>query len=250
MIHQQPIETVTGQNGGRYYLVDPLEGKSYPSVTTVLGNMTDKSGIDNWVKRVGEKKAAEISKYSANRGSFMHLMNENYLDRRFTQGIKENLVRYSLETTLKDPDVKDFHRSEYTSGKDLFMNFYGARTFDTIEDVVIQEVALWSPRGGGYAGRVDLVARMVDKTLKIIDFKSSTRVKPEKWIDSYKMQIAAYSVAYFDLYGDLPDGGEIWISNEQYEYPQIFKMNRNDIKHWFVKFQELVKGYHKKFHNA
>lgn len=248
MIHHQPVETITGLNGGRYYVVDPSKSKSYPSVTTILGNMTDKSGIEAWKKRVGEKKAAQISKYSANRGSFMHLLNENYLDLRYTQRQQENLLKDTFDKTLEDPDVKDFDRSELICGKDLFMNFYNARTFETLKDVVIQEIALWSPRGGGYAGRVDLVATMKDSTLKIIDFKSSTKPKSEKWIDNYKMQIAAYAVAYYDLHGQLPDGGEIWISNEEYEYPQIFKMDRNDIKHWFIKFQELVKGYHEKFH--
>lgn len=249
MIHQQPVETITGANGGRYYLVDPENGISYPSVTTILGNMTDKSGIEKWKARVGEANAAKISTYSANRGSFMHLLNENYLDRRFTQNIKEDLLRYSFEKSLSDEAMKGFHKSELIAGKNLFMNFYNSRIFDSLESVVIQEIALWSKRGGGYAGRVDLVAKMVGKILKIIDFKSATKPKEEKWIDSYKMQIAAYSVAYFDLTGDLPEGGEIWIANEEIEHPQIFKMDRNDIKFWFIKFQELVKGYHAKFHN-
>ena len=37
-------------NGKRYYVIG--ENK-LPSVTTVLGAMTDKSGLDAWRKRVG-----------------------------------------------------------------------------------------------------------------------------------------------------------------------------------------------------
>ena len=62
------------------------------------------------------------------------------------------------------------------------------------------------------------------------------------WIENYKMQGAAYSVAYYDRYGELPHGAEIWIANDVNDKPQVFQMNRRDIKEYFEKFIELVKG--------
>ena len=62
-------------NNMRYYVFDKFK---FPSVTTILGKMTDQSGLDAWRKRVGEKKADEISKFSANRGTVMHQLCEYY----------------------------------------------------------------------------------------------------------------------------------------------------------------------------
>ena len=50
------------------------------------------------------------------------------------------------------------------------------------------------------------------------------------------MQIAAYSLAYWEMNGVKPEGGEIWISNEVDNDPQCFKMNSDDIKYYFKEF--------------
>ena len=73
----QSLATTETINGKRYYNI--AEGKKYPSVTTILGAMTDKSGIDKWRKRIGEEKADAISKFSANRGTVMHQFCEYFL---------------------------------------------------------------------------------------------------------------------------------------------------------------------------
>ena len=47
------MKTTIGPHGhGRYYVIN--ENIQLPSVTTILGEMTDKSGIEKWKKRVGE----------------------------------------------------------------------------------------------------------------------------------------------------------------------------------------------------
>ena len=52
MATAESLATTETINGKRYYNIG--EGKKYPSVTTILGAMTDKSGIDKWRKRIGE----------------------------------------------------------------------------------------------------------------------------------------------------------------------------------------------------
>jgi hypothetical protein len=61
------------------------------------------------------------------------------------------------------------------------------------------------------------------------------------------MQGAAYAVAYYDRYNELPHGAEIWIANDVNDNPQVFQMNRKDIKEYFEKFIELVEQYHAKY---
>jgi hypothetical protein len=84
------------------------------------------------------------------------------------------------------------------------------------------------------------------KTPKVIDFKTSKKPKKEEWIDGYKMQTAAYSVALHERHGIFPDTCEIWISCETGDV-QMFEMNRAQIKQYFEMFHEKLVAYHAKF---
>jgi genome maintenance exonuclease 1 len=106
---------------------------------------------------------------------------------------------------------------------------------------------LFSHRMGGYAGRVDIIYRNKNSQPVILDFKSATKPKREDWIENYKLQISAYFLAYWEMTGERPCGGEIWISNEVEPYPQIFKLNLEEIKRYSKKFLQLVKLYHEQY---
>ena len=240
------MKTTTGPNGkGRYYIVS--DDIQLPSVTTILGEMTDKSGIEKWKKRVGEKKANEISKNSCDRGTFMHELNERYQYLLVNEKDTNGILKKTFNDVLANPIVSEISPENMELGKNLFMKMLNAGLFNNVEKLELQEEAVWSGRGGGYAGRLDKAARINGK-LKIIDYKSSKKPKKEEWIENYKMQGAAYSVAYYDRYGEMPDGYEIWIANDLFDEPQVFKGNQQDIKKYFEMFHKLVKQYHEKFH--
>ena len=99
---------------------------------------------------------------------------------------------------------------------------------------------------GGYAGRVDIIYENKKGHLVILDFKSSKKAKREDWIENYKMQIAAYSLAYWEMYNRRPSGGEIWISNEADGFPQLFEMTFDDITKYGKMFLGLVQEFHEK----
>lgn len=230
-------------NGKRYYQID--ETRAYPSVTTVLGTFSDKSGIESWKLRVGEVEAERISKYSANRGTIMHQLCEYYLT-----SLKSNEHDKLLDSTEKLNEFlkeTDFTRQEINSGKKLFNNFYEFGLFNKISSVISAEDTLFSHRMGGYAGRVDIIYRDKDSLPVILDFKSSTKPKREDWIENYKLQISAYFIAYWEMTGENPIGGEIWISNEESDYPQVFKLDKNNIKYYSKKFLQMVKTYHEQY---
>jgi CRISPR/Cas system-associated exonuclease Cas4 (RecB family) len=125
------------------------------------------------------------------------------------------------------------------------MQFHNNSDFyDRISEVMFQEIPLWSMKGGGYAGRMDLSIWGKPRIPKVIDFKTSRRPKKEEWIDGYKMQTAAYSVALHEQHGIFPESTEIWISCETGEV-QMFEMDRSQIKYYFEKFHEMVVEYHK-----
>jgi genome maintenance exonuclease 1 len=243
MATAESLATTETINGKRYYNIG--EGIKYPSVTTILGAMTDKSGIDKWRKRVGEEKADAISKFSANRGTVMHQLCEYFLGSdKETQRDRLMDAQTQIGTFVID---NGYTEEETTIGRKLFFNFYNSKCFDRIANVVSIEDTLFSPLMGGYAGRVDIIYENEKGHLVILDFKSSKKPKKEEWIENYKMQIAAYSLAYWEMNGRKPKGGEIWISNEADGFPQVFEMSFDDITKYGKMFLELVKEFHNKF---
>jgi len=243
MATAESLATTETINGKRYYNLG--EGIKYPSVTTILGAMTDKSGIDKWRKRIGEEKADAISKFSANRGTVMHQLCEYFLGSdKETQRDRLMDAQTQIGTFVID---NGYTEEETTIGRKLFFNFYNSKCFDRIANVVSIEDTLFSPLMGGYAGRVDIIYENEKGHLVILDFKSSKKPKREDWIENYKMQIAAYSLAYWEMNKRKPKGGEIWISNEADGFPQVFEMTFDDITKYGKKFLNLVKEFHNKF---
>ena len=56
--------------GGRFYY--PPSGEKLPSITTVLGTTADKSGLNEWRKKVGNKEAEQVGKRATIRGNIIH----------------------------------------------------------------------------------------------------------------------------------------------------------------------------------
>lgn len=235
------MRTITGKDGtGRYYIVDEISGLSLPSVTTILSTTSDKSELQNWISQVGQEEADRISKFSANRGTFMHSLHEHYLNVKFIENrsdcLKEAFRRAKEECSNLSAD-------ELECGKNLFFNFHRETNFyERIEKVLFQEIPVWSLKGGGYAGRLDLAIKSSGVPI-LIDFKTSRKPKKREWIGNYFKQAAAYSIAMWERYGIFPDQCEIWISCETGDV-QTFVITKDEIKHWFGEFYKDVLKYH------
>ena len=229
-------------NGRRYYNVD--EGIKYPSVTTIIGEMTDKSFLDKWRQRIGHDKADAISKFSANRGTIMHQLCEYYI--LSIESTPKEKLQQALRLILDFVETEGFTDEEYRVGRSLFFNFYTGGLLNRVTDVISVEEMLYSHQMGGFAGRVDNIYRNKEGRPVILDFKSSTKPKKRAWVDNYFLQIAAYFIAYWEMYGERPDYGEIWISNEQEGFPQQFIVSYDDVKTYGKQFLQYVKEFHQK----
>lgn len=238
-------DTVT-INGKRYYVVNENDGTHYlPSVTTILGATSDDTGLQEWRKRVGEEKANEISKLSANRGTLMHYHIEMFLTSTIED--KKERLMYALKETQKYAKEEGFTNEELALGRKLFFNFYLSENFECVKEVLMHEQRLYSLRGGGYAGRVDDIYVDQDDKIVIADYKSSRKPKKDDWIENYKLQVSAYSIAFWEMFDKVPDRAEIWISNEQETEPQIFTLTQDEIKKYYKLFIEKVKQYHEMY---
>ena len=239
-------------NGLRHYEVTSDTGEVigvYPSITTVLGETTDKSGLDKWRKRVGEAEAKRIGELSMNRGTVMHRLIELY---KATSGTKEDRLNKLKEIASTDEETQQYSGEEngaiwLASGWDMFMKFYfnSSQYFDRIEKVISAEVFLWSKQG--YAGTVDNISKMTDGRTLVIDYKNSRRPKKDIWVQDYFVQGSAYFIAHWERSGQRPDGVEIWISNEEDSIPQTFSLTVDDIKYYFTEFQRRLNLFNEKY---
>ena len=186
-------------DGKRYYFLP--DGRKFKSVTTIIGEKTDKTSLLEWRKRVGEKEANRVTAVATRRGTAIHSMCEAYV------------LNKPDFTDKKSPiDVVTF------KGLQELLNKH-------VDDVFGIELPLYSTMLRA-AGRSDLIAKF-DGTLSIIDFKTSTRVKQEKWIENYFIQSTVYSIMFEEIYGIKVPQLAIMMAVDNDE-PQLFVKKTKD----------------------
>jgi len=232
-------------NGFRYYQVSDSTGivGTFPSVTSVLGETSDKTGLDAWRNRVGHQKADQIGKDAANRGTVMHRLCEIYLNLPQSMSVNDRLED-TLSLARLDDEIDQFDNRAKIVGGMLFYNFIKSNSFDEIKRVIAQEKFLWTARDGGFAGTVDNVSELITNDVAIVDFKTARKPKDEKWIEDYKHQVAAYSVAVWDRMQVKAVTCRIWISNEVSVSPQHFRMDSSDMREYYFKFRERLSKFY------
>ena len=206
--------SVKTEEGKRLYQTP--QGKSYPSVTTVTGILS-KDDIQAWRQRIGEEKADQITRAATSRGNEVHKLAELYL--------KNEL--FSQSTLFDEPKTNNYKMFEALSS--VLDNKVGI--VRAIEAPLYSDVL----RVGG---RVDLVAEW-DNELAVIDFKTSSKPKKERWIDNYFMQSSAYAFMFEELTKIPINKIVIAIALENLS-TQIFIKNAND---YIQQFIDLRKTY-------
>ena len=155
-------------NGFRFY---DIEGKPYPSVTSVLG-IRKKKELKEWRDKIGKDVANWEMNRAARRGSALHTLVEQYLKDE-TPSIR-GVLPLGLFKLLK-PYV------------------------DQIDNIHLLETIMFSKKLT-IAGQVDCVAEYNGK-LSVIDFKSANSERKENWIDNYFLQTTAYAMMYEENFG-------------------------------------------------
>lgn len=158
-------------DGKRYYEIPGEENVKLVSVTTVTSFQSIES-IKKWRARVGEKAANAKSKRATSRGTDMHTLVEDYLN---NQDLSKVQPLSELLFKIAKPKLNN------------------------IDKIHALETPLYS-RKLGIAGTVDCIAEY-NGELAVIDFKTSEKPKPEKWIEGYFVQAVAYACMLYELTG-------------------------------------------------
>lgn len=200
-------------NAGRHY--NTPSGKSYPSITTILGaDPKKKASLDQWRQRVGHEEAERVSRVARDRGTSMHLICERYVDNEdtpFRDAMPDAVTMFKSLQPVLDEHLDNIHA---------------------------QEATLFSDRLG-VAGRVDVIGEW-DGVPVILDFKTSNKPKRASWVHDYFMQCSAYAAMYYERTGFPIRDLVVAISVVDSE-PQIFQEKVAD---WLPKLQGAIRQFH------
>jgi len=201
---------------GPIRLYETPEGKRYPSVTTVLGKMTDKSALEAWKKRVGEDEAARVSARASTRGTKVHTMCENYvLGHDVDMSMPHNIMIFNQIKKVLDEKVDMIRATECTLFSDHLK----------------------------LAGSCDLIADY-DGRLSIIDYKTSAKLKRKDWIEGYFLQASLYSYMLWEMTGILVKDIVIIIGVDDSLESQVFVERP---QRYLEKAVDLVRSYHQMY---
>lgn len=210
-------------DGSRKYATP--DGEKLPSVTTILDatkTEESKQALNEWRKRVGFKKAQEITTEAAGRGTRMHKFIEDY--------IKEGV--------LKEPGTNPYSIQSHKMAKSII-----DKGLVNVNEAWGVEVPLYFPKI--YAGTTDLCG-IHNGHEAIMDHKQSNKVKKREWIDDYFVQSAAYANAHNEVYGTNIRKGVIFMCTADNQYLEFIIEGLEFDKYtdlWFRKLDE----YYSKF---
>jgi genome maintenance exonuclease 1 len=210
-INELETKVVDGQR-----LYETPDGKLYPSVTTVLKDLSA-AGIAAWRKKVGNEVANKVSAQASSRGTAVHKLCEDYINNE--EDYLEGHMPANVET--------------FNTLKGLIDKY--------LDNIVMQEVPLYS----NYlevGGRVDCIGEWNGK-LSVIDFKTSKRRKRKDQISNYFMQASAYCVMFEEL-TKTPITQTIILMSVDNDHPLVFKSTRDE---YIDQFVEQRSNYREKY---
>ena len=206
----------TARNGKRHY--ETPDGRTVPSVTTILSATKDMTHLHAWRKRVGAEKAQQITTESANIGTVMHSSLEKHV-----KGID------------RKPGSNLIHQKAHAMANVIIDN-----GLNDVSEVWGSEVALHYPEL--YAGTTDLVGVYKGEPA-ICDFKQARKLKKKEWIEDYFLQLCAYAEAHNKVYDTNIRQGRVFICTQNNEY-QTFEIDDYDkwCGKWFAKLEQYYKS--------
>ena len=205
----------TAKNGKRHY--ETPDGRTVPSVTTILSATKDMTHLHAWRKRVGVEKAAQITQESANIGTVMHSSLEKHVKGQERKP-GSNLIHqkaHAMANVIIDNGLKD------------------------VSEVWGSEVSLHYPEL--YAGTTDLVG-VYKGAPAIMDFKQARKLKKKEWVEDYFLQLVAYAEAHNKIYDTKINSGRVFICTQNNQF-QTFEIDNYDhwVGQWYVKLEEYYK---------
>ena len=197
-------------DGFRFYDID---GKAYPSITTVLG-IQKKAQLQEWRDKIGENVANWEMGRAARRGKATHTLIEQYL--KGLTPSERGVLPLGLFRLIK-PYV------------------------DQIDNIHCLETIMYS-KELTIAGQVDCIAEYNGK-LSVIDFKTANKERQESWIENYFMQTTAYAKMYEEIFGKKIEQIVILLASEDGSTQSFIKETKDYMTPLMKSIDDLYKYY-------
>ena len=205
-----PVTKGKNIDGFRFYDID---GKAYPSVTSVLG-IKKKAELQGWREKIGEDVANWEMGRAARRGKATHLLVEEYLKGKTPS--ERGVLPLGLFKLLR-PYI------------------------DQVDNIHLLETIMYSPKLT-IAGQVDCIAEYNGK-LSVIDFKTANKERQESWIDNYFLQTTAYAQMYEETFGKNIDQVVILLASEDGSVQNFIKEKKDYMSPLMKSIDEFYKYY-------
>jgi genome maintenance exonuclease 1 len=231
-----PTSTRALYNGERMY--DVGEDK-LPSVTTILAatqSQEKQASLAAWRFKLKDRfitlpdgtlmnEAEYITHEAAARGTTMHHIIESWLT---NQGHIDLTDMGQQAHTMADLIIKQ-------GLQDRLTEIYG------VEPTVFHS-------GMGYAGATDLIG-VHDGEVIIGDFKQSNKPKRREWIEDYKLQLAAYALAFQDMFNVPVNKGINFICTKDFYYQEFAFSDEEFRQAKYTWMKRVEQYYNQKYKN-
>jgi hypothetical protein len=242
-------------NSGPFRVYRDAKGNVYSSVTHILKETSDKSGLERWVARLGEVEATQQRDVAARRGNLAHNQAE-YLLKTAQQlarstANKRNSIKWDSQGLARIPTpitqwaLKKVHEHLPHVGWSASGYARGLSDWivENVTEIFASEFSIHHP--AGFAGTCDaLVSLKGHSGICICDWKTSTTNKMPYMNagHSYVHQLGAYSLGLQHLTSLRPQSGAVVLARRCGD-PDVYTLTQDELVHAEDAYLERVRIY-------
>ena len=255
-------------NSGSFRVYRDANGTIYHSVTHILKETSDQTGLERWIARLGPAEATTQRNVAATRGNMAHSQAE-YLLKTAQQlarntANKRNAIHWDSDGLARiPPKITQWALTRVrpnvprvgwsASGYARSLSDWIA---ENVTEIFASEFSIHHP--AGFAGTCDALIGLKNNSLVLADWKTSVGRKTTKDEDglerlppghSYIDQCGAYSLGLKHLTGLQPTGAAIILAR-RCGAPNVHSMSLRDLKEAEDSFMARVELYFDQLQNA
>jgi len=254
-------------NSGPFRVYRDINGNIYHSVTHILKETSDKTGLERWVARLGEAEASQQRNVAATRGNMAHSQAEYLLKTSMqlarSTANKRNSIRWDEQGLARIPSpitqwaLKRVRPNVPRVGWSAsgYARSLSDWITENVTEIFASEFSIHHP--AGFAGTCDALIGLKNNELVLADWKTSVGRKTaihdgqERLPNghSYIDQCGAYSLGLTHLTGLKPTGAAIVLAR-RCGAPNIHYMSARELADAECSFLTRVEQYFDNLQNA
>jgi hypothetical protein len=240
-------------NSGPFRVYRDTKGEVYHSVTHILKETSDNTGLERWIARLGPEEATQQRDVAATRGNMAHSQAEYLLktsqslarstankrnsirwDDQGLARIPAPITQWALKRVRPNVPRVGWSASGYARGLSDWIT-------ENVTEIFASEFSIHHP--AGFAGTADaLMCVKGHSGIQVCDFKTSVNRKHIDPGHSYVHQLGAYSLGLRHLTGLQAEGGVIILAG-RCGPPQIHSLSKAELKAAEVAYMDRVERY-------